>query len=84
MLKLQSAFEAFTNGSPPEIQVRIAQLALMFLGHSPRGIDGLFGNNTRMALQAFERAEEMQETTQLTNEAFDRLVQKAFGGNLDD
>jgi hypothetical protein len=83
-LKLQSAFESFNNGSPPDIRVRIAQLALMFLGQHPGGIDGLFGNNTRMALQAFQSAEGMQQTTELTDVAFDALVKKVFDGNLDD
>ena len=64
--------------------MRIAQLALMFLGQRPGGVDGLFGNNTRSALQAFERAEGMQETTELTDDAFNRLVQEAFDGDLDD
>ena len=56
----------------------------MFLGQHPGGVDGLFGNNTRSALQAFERAEGMQETTELTDDAFNRLVQEAFYGDLDD
>jgi peptidoglycan hydrolase-like protein with peptidoglycan-binding domain len=56
----------------------------MFLGQHPGGIDGLFGNNTRMALQAFQSAEGMQQTTELTDVAFDALVKKVFDGNLDD
>ena len=83
-LKLRSAFEAFNNGSFPDIRVRIAQLALMFLKQSPGGVDGIFGNNSRSALQAFQKAEGMQLTTELTDAAFDALVKKAFDGNLDD
>jgi hypothetical protein len=49
--KLERAFDAFANGTPPDIRVRIAQLALTFLGHRPGGVDGIFGNNTRRALQ---------------------------------
>lgn len=83
-LKLKQAFEAFSNGSPPDIRVRIAQLALLFLGHDPRGVDGLFGPNTRRALQAFQSAEGMQQTTELTDDAFDGLVNEAFDGDLND
>jgi hypothetical protein len=81
--KLQRAFEQFNNGSPPDIQVRIAQLALTFLGHNPGAVDGLFGDNTRRALQAFQSAEGLQRTTELTGDAFDALVEKAFDGDLD-
>jgi len=80
--KLQSAFEAFRDGSPPDIRVRIAQLALSLLGHSPKGVDGLFGNNTRRALQRFEKAEGLPQTTDLTDAIFDALVAKAFDGDL--
>ena len=56
----------------------------MFLGQRPGGVDGLFGNNTRKALQAFHRAEAIQKTTELSDDAFDRLVRKTCDGNLDD
>ena len=81
--KLQSAFEAFRDGSPPDIRVRIAQLALSFLGHSPKGVDGLFGNNTRRALERFAQAEGLPQATDLTDAIFDALVAKAFDGALD-
>jgi peptidoglycan hydrolase-like protein with peptidoglycan-binding domain len=64
--------------------VRIAQLALTFLGHRPGGVDGLFGNNTRKALQRFQAAAGMPQTTELTPAAFDALIEKAFGGDIDD
>jgi hypothetical protein len=81
--KLETAFNAFDSGSPPDIRVRIAQLALAFLGHKPGGVDGLFGNNTRAALQRFRTAEGLPQTTELTDTDFNALVQKAFGGDLD-
>lgn len=81
--KLQTAFNTFDGGSPPDIRVRIAQLGLTFLGHNPGGVDGLVGNNTRRALHRFQAAEGMPQTNDLTNADFDALVEKAFGGNLD-
>jgi hypothetical protein len=81
--KLRAAFETFDEGSPPDILVRIAQLALTFLGHKPGGVDGLFGNNTRRALQRFQTTEGLPQTNELTNADFDALIEKAFGGDLD-
>jgi hypothetical protein len=80
--KLETAFAIFQSGGLPDIRVRIAQLALAFLGHDPRGVDGLFGNNTRRALQRFETAEGLPITNELTDAAFDALVEKAFQGDL--
>ncbi|MBX9843406.1 MAG: N-acetylmuramidase domain-containing protein [Xanthobacteraceae bacterium] len=82
--KLETAFNTFSNGDPPDIRIRIAQLALTFLGHRPGGVDGLFGNNSRLALQRFQAAEHLPQTTELTPRDFDALVEKAFGGTLDD
>ena len=82
--KLESAFNAFSGGSPPDIKVRIAQLALTFLGHNPGGVDGLFGNNSRRALQRFQAAEGLPQTTKLTARDLDALILKAFAGTLDD
>ena len=80
--KLKAAFDTFDGGSPPDIRVRVAQLALTFLGHNPKGVDGQFGNNTRKALQRFQEAEGLTKTTELTNADFDALVAKAFNGDL--
>ena len=80
--KLEAAFNAFEDGSPPDIRVRVAQLALTFLDHRPGGVDGLFGRNTRSALQRFQAAEGRPLTTELTDADFDALVQRAFGGDL--
>lgn len=82
--KLEAAFKAFKTGSPPDIRVRIAQVALTLLGHNPRGVDGLFGNNTRKALNRFQTSEGLPKTDTLTDQAFEALVAKAFGGTLDD
>jgi N-acetylmuramidase-like protein/putative peptidoglycan binding protein len=82
--KLERAFAAFDNGTPPNIRVRIAQLALTFLGHRPGGVDGIFGDNTRHALQRFQTAAGMPQTSVLTDADFNALVSRAFAGSLDD
>src|SRR5262249_12963845 len=81
--KLQAAFNTFDGGSPPDIRVRIAQLALTFLGHGPGGVDGLFGNNTRRAMQRFQAAQGLPQTNELNAAVLDALIAKAFAGSLD-
>jgi hypothetical protein len=80
--KLKKAFGRFEAGNLPDIRVRVAQLALTFLSHDPRGVDGLFGSNTQRALQSFLAAEELPVTNELTDAAFEALVEKAFDGDL--
>jgi hypothetical protein len=82
--KLEAAFNTFSQGSPPDIGVRIAQLALTFLRFNPGGVDGLFGNNTRQALQAFQQSAGLPQTTELDQASIAALVQKAFDGDLKD
>ena len=82
--KLESAFNTFSEGSPPDISVRMAQLALTFLDFNPGGVDGLFGNNTRRALQAFQADAGLEQTAELDNASVAALVEKAFGGDLQD
>jgi len=81
--KLKRAFDQFANGSPPDIRVRIAQLALTFLGHDPGAVDGLVGRHTREAVQAFQTEASLPETSELDDRTFDALVEKAFDGALD-
>ena len=80
--KLETAFSIFQSGGLPDIRVRIAQTALTFLGHNPRGVDGLFGNNTRRALQRFQAAEGLQQTTELTDADLEAMIEKAFDGDV--
>ena len=64
--KLETAFETFVATSPPDIEVRIAQLGLTFLDINPGGIDGVFGKNSRKAMQRFQATEGLPTTTILT------------------
>ena len=51
---LAAAHASFTNGPLPDLNVRIAQAALHYLGFDPKGVDGVVGNNTLTALHAFQ------------------------------
>src|SRR5207253_3100448 len=81
--KLEDAFDTFERNGPPDIRVRIAQLALTFLGLDPGIVDGLLGNRTRTAMQRFQTNEGLAQTNELTDETLDALVKKVFGGKVE-
>ncbi len=56
---------------------RAVQSALTMLGYDTRGIDGVFGNNTRQALRAYQRARGQQATGYLTLETLTALAAAA-------
>lgn len=58
-------------------QRRGVQAALSVLGFDPRGIDGVFGQGTRTALGAWQRAQGFEETGFLTSEQIRRLSEQA-------
>ena len=78
-LKLEKAFEAFVATSPPEIEVRIAQLGLTFLDITPGGVDGVFGKNSRRAMQRFQATEGLPTTDDLNDNVLDAIVRKTWG-----
>ncbi len=53
------------------------QTALTKLGFDPKGIDGVIGTNTRIAIRAFQGDQGDRRTGELTNAQFKRLVQEA-------
>lgn len=52
--RLAAAHTRFTDGPIPALDVRIAQACLQFLGFNPKGIDGIVGSNTLLALHNFQ------------------------------
>ena len=78
-LKLENAFDAFVETSPPDIEARLAQLGLTFLGISPGGVDGVFGKNTRRAMQRFQTTEGLPTTDDLNDNVLDAIVKKVWG-----
>lgn len=55
--RLAAAHAGYASGriAPPDLDVRAAQMLLLYAGHAPGPIDGRFGPRTRAALAAFRR-----------------------------
>ncbi len=52
--KLAAAFQAFSTGPLPDLNVRTAQMYLTFAGLNPGPVDGIMGERTKAALTAFQ------------------------------
>jgi hypothetical protein len=59
----------------PEL-VAAVQQALKRLGHDPGPVDGLMGPRTRDAIEAFQQAENLTATGEITFSLLDRLQQE--------
>lgn len=53
--KLRNAATRFGMGPLPSLEVRTAQLFLMYRGYNAGGVDGWFGENTQKALMQFQK-----------------------------
>jgi hypothetical protein len=76
-VKLRAAFEKFTSGVVRDLRVRSAQAALVYLGFKPGDPDGVLGQNTRKALDAFSADAQMGGSDDLDDGTFNALMQKA-------
>jgi N-acetylmuramidase-like protein/putative peptidoglycan binding protein len=55
-VKLAEQYQRFASGSLPNLEMRTAQVALLFLGYTPGKIDGVIGPRTRAAIHNFRIA----------------------------
>lgn len=73
-VKLKAAFEKFSAGVTRDLRARTAQAALLYLGYRPGDPDGVIGQNTRRALQAFSSDAHVLSGSELDDVAFDALL----------
>jgi peptidoglycan hydrolase-like protein with peptidoglycan-binding domain len=52
-VKLEQSYARLVSGSLPDLRLRAAQIALLYLSFSPGRIDGVLGRRTRRALNGF-------------------------------
>ena len=76
--------EAFTRArlNPPDLTLRSAQAALLYLGLSPGPIDGLRGPRTSNALMRFQQSNGLTGSGELDKETRSALQQAAFPGSV--
>lgn len=76
-LKLEEAYDRFSTGSLPDIELRTAQAALLYLGYAPGKIDGVIGRRTRGALRSFRIAAGLPSGDDLDGPAYQELMRRA-------
>jgi hypothetical protein len=75
--RLAAAFER-CRADTPNLDIRGAQAALLFLGFEPGPVDGRIGARSRAALMAFQRKRRYDATGRLDQATIDYLVAVAF------
>jgi hypothetical protein len=84
-VKLAEQYQRFATGSCPDLELRTAQAALLFLGYNPGKIDGIIGPRTRGALRSFRINAGLPPCDDLDGRAYRALCKKAgFAGRLMD
>jgi hypothetical protein len=76
-MKLKSAFEKFSSGVMRDLCARTAQGALLYLGFSPGDPDGVVGQNTRKAIAAFRKANNLGAGGELDEEVYNEIMEQA-------
>lgn len=76
-VKLKEAYDKFASGVSRDLRARAAQGALQYLGYRPGEPDGVVGQNTRKAIEAFRRDANMGSSGELDAAVFDAIMIKA-------
>jgi N-acetylmuramidase-like protein/putative peptidoglycan binding protein len=75
-VKLAEQFQRFAAGSVPNLEMRTAQVALLYLGYAPGKIDGIIGPRTRAAIKNFRIAAGLPASEELDGPTFHALCNK--------
>jgi peptidoglycan hydrolase-like protein with peptidoglycan-binding domain len=76
-VKLAEQYQRFASGSLPNLEMRAAQVGLLFLGYAPGKIDGIIGPRTRAALKNFRIAAGLPAGEELDGPTYQTLCRKA-------
>lgn len=71
---LATQYAAYSHGKTPDLFVRSAQIYLMYLGHNPDEIDGIFGPRTRSAMNEFQATTGLRQTDELDETTLNALI----------
>ena len=76
--KLAQAFQQYSSGPLPDLDVRAAQLYLTFANMNPGPVDGMMGARTRSALLSYQQQQGLPQTGQADAATLASLVQVAL------
>jgi len=76
-IKLEQSYARLASGSLPNLQLRAAQVALLYLGFAPGKIDGVIGQRTRSALSSFRLQAGLPAGSELDGPCYVALCEKA-------
>lgn len=76
-VKLAEQYQRFASGSLPNLEMRTAQVALLFLGYASGKIDGVIGPRTRAAIKNFRIAAGLAAGEELDGLTYQALCKKA-------
>jgi len=76
-VKLAEQYQRFASGSLPNLEMRTAQVALLFLGYASGKIDGVIGPRTRAAIKNFRIAAGLAAGEELDGLTYQALYKKA-------
>lgn len=76
-IKLEQSYARLASGSLPNLQLRAAQVALLYLGFAPGKIDGVVGQRTRGALGNFRLQAGLSAGNELDGPCYLALCEKA-------
>ena len=76
-IKLEQSYARLSSGSMPNLQLRAAQIALLYLGFAPGKIDGVIGQRTRNAISSFRLQAGLPAGVELDGLCYLALCQRA-------
>jgi len=76
--KLEQAHNRYQHRPPPDLVVRTAQTCLEYLGFNPKGIDGIFGDNSQAALIRYQKSHQLEADGKLDEAVLEKLIEEAF------
>lgn len=77
-VRLNGEFQKYSSGSLPDLNVRAAQLYLIYLGFHPGPVDGIAGIATLSALAQFQAAQGIPETSAIDGATITQLRDALF------
>jgi hypothetical protein len=73
---LEHFFQRYSTGNAPDLQIRAAQIYLIYNGFNPGGVDGIRGTSTEAAVREFQRSIPIEPTGVIDSALIDALIDR--------